>query len=259
MKYIFTHIVIAYCCLAAIHQLEAGDVGVRVELILDDIALSINGIHVKHIETKRTAVELACSLFCSWVAYTYMTKANYSPTVKIGIANAGAVIGSIGADCIFKDVSTKRIAYHIGAAAGRIVGTELGNHTRFIKDPAALGGKIGTIGVACYYQDMKRVKLYAASAIGEQLGMHLFDTHKDKTFHKVSTAGKTIGSSCGIALAAADTHTRHYFIKKALIDGVAMQAQRKMPTITKADPLFVHAAETCIVLTAATETLKQVA
>lgn len=249
------------CCLAAINQLQALDVGI--ELTLNDVGLSVNGINFKHLSTKRTAVELACSLFTCWLA-SKMIKPEDSAK-KIWAANAGAVVGSIAADFIFKDVDTKRIAFKTGAALGRIGGAELLKKQKYIKDPAGLGGKIGSIAVASVYQDLPRMQLYAASAIGEQLGMYLFDTAPQasdlKTVSRVSAAGKVIGSSCGIALAAPDSHVRNYFMKKALIDGIAMQAQRKIPVVSRpdCDPLLIHAAELCVGLTAATETLKQVA
>lgn len=201
------------------------------EAKFDQDGVSVNGQNLQEQSSvKKLCTEIVLSLGGGWLATQWVKDKDCSANMKVGAIIAGSTLGSAASAALY-GASTKEVLTTVGSTAGLIAGISLAQYGNkyYIKDSAAFGGKLGAALVSAVYKDAAATKVYAAQAVGEQLGAHLFDTQHLRLNNQVSEIGKAIGSGCGAAVVAENKETRNYFLKKALFHTVALQAMDKIP------------------------------
>ncbi len=129
-------------------------------------------------------------------------------------------MGWMANKAVYGDINIKTLLTTVGSTVGTLAGAALEQQGSqcCIKDTAAFGGNVGAMVVSAAYKDINATKIYAAQAVGEQVGEHLWGHDEKVKSGGVSLIGKKIGSSCGAAIVAPDKQTQNFFVKKGLID-----------------------------------------
>jgi hypothetical protein len=151
---------------------------------------------------------------------------------KIDGFYAGSAFGSAIFDVVSGDASKKSTLTKIVSGIGILCGCALlskkvsktCNITTVVKDPTALGSRLGGIVVPAWYGDRTESIINIGSACGEQAGLHAgihIPFQKKKYGMRNQTMGKAIGAHLGGALTAhvlKEPSLRDQYIKIAGID-----------------------------------------